>query len=199
MAPPSRRLFSVRQSSQIKTVDCITSAGREFGQTYLPAGAEFLGVSPRAARHDSGSKRSGGSSVGANTAEFLSVHCQRERLRFASVTARLATGPWPANNEWESLSSVAPSRVLRVLSPAPGALNSTSTEKWQGGAKFLGIPRRISIRRLPDSKCLRSRSGCCRRRHANYAAAENLPFAGPIPKGSSCCWKASAIPQPHGA
>ena len=27
----------------------------------------------------------------------------------------------------------------------------------------------------------------------------SLPFAGPIPKGSSCCWKASAIPQPHGA
>ena len=80
-------------ANPLKTVDCITSVGREFGQTYLPAGAEFLGVSPRAARHDSISKRSGGSSVGANTAEFLSVHCQRERLRFASVTARLATGP----------------------------------------------------------------------------------------------------------
>jgi hypothetical protein len=147
---PVRRLPRVLDCSAftnpLKTVDCITSAGREFGQT-----------------------------------------------------ARLATGPWPASDEWESSSSVAPDRILRVLSPAPGALNSTSTEKWQGGAKFLGIPRRISIRRLPDSKCLRSRSGCCRRRHANYPAAESLPFAGPIPKGSSCCWKASAIPQPHGA
>jgi hypothetical protein len=100
-APPSRRFFTVRQPSQNRGL--LHERGARIRPNLPTGGAEFLGDSPRAAHHDSNSKRSGGSSVGANTAEFLNVHCQRERLRFASVTARLATGPWPASDEWESL------------------------------------------------------------------------------------------------
>ena len=44
--------------------------------------------------------------------------------------------------------------------------------RFRVGGKHSRNSFRVSIRRLPDSKCLRSRSGCCRRRHANYPAAE---------------------------
>lgn len=150
MAPPSRRLFSVRQSSQ-----------------------------NRGLHHERGARIRPNLPTGGGRVPWGFPESRTPRFYFEEVRRvfgwrkyrRIPQRPLPAgaitfcvsngatcdralaaSDEWESLSSVAPGRVLRVLSPAPGALNSTSTEKWQGGAKFLGIPRRISIRRLPDSK-----------------------------------------------